>query len=272
MTKRNAAIFDRTKERREAFDGILKSAGWDCKPMAQVYEKSTKALVEPDGNRLIMLHLRGPDDNKDSCGNGRSWEFLTSKLATMPNAKKTCLIAYTGGGVADCPEPVEFAHYRNEEGWPWVYFNGVNAPQDINLGEFVEAWGKAPDGEPPLQLLFSSNPRIDALKLLILGFQAAHGCGAGNANTNLGGNRIGASPTEVRGWTESLDWWLPVLGNDPSAQNVQKLIESLCDSYSMVVVGLAEFYRLKLENSNIEFPEKLRNALCDVPLGSKGAT
>lgn len=263
-----AVVYDRNKVRREAFNSTLKCVNWECDPEAQVYEKNTKAFLDSGEHDLIMLHLRGPDDTQDSCGNGRSWEFLITKLATMPNAAKTCLIAYSGGGATGCPEPIGFSEFR-DKGWPWVYFNGVNGPQDINLKEFANAWKAAPTVAPPLRLLrtIPQIPQVDALKLLILGYQVAHGCGNESAIAHHGWS----NPTEARSWTESFDWWLPVLGKDLSVLRVQKLIEVLSGKYARVATDLAEFYRHRSENINVEFPEGLHKVLCEFSLGSKGA-
>lgn len=277
-----AALYDFRGERRISFYETLKrDAKWVCDHWSEVYATDTEEmdLHQPGDYDLVMLHLRGPDNKQSTCGNDSSWEFLTSKLAAMPNM---CLIAYTGGSVSECPEPKEFAKYRETNKW-WVYFNGVKGPEDINLKEFAKAWSAAPDAGPPLRLL-RPPPEIGALKLLILGYQAAHGCGNTNAIIHLGQDSL----TEARYWTENMDWWRPILGKDLHARELilalgypdldaldQKIENSDMQSLDglgkeLIVHKLAKFYS-NPDNVNAKIPEDLSQSLLDFQLGSKCA-
>ena len=257
MSALKAAIYDKNDRRGESFKAAFTKAGWEdynVDRFIEVFEDDGSLRI-PGEHNLIMLHLRGPDNEKKNCGNVDSWKYLES-IAQLPNAAKTCLIAYTGGGVDTCPEPDGFKEYR-EQKLPWRYFNGVNKPQDINLEVFAKEWSTHPDNDPPLELL-SFNPRIGALKLLILGFQRGH---EGNNDALV----------KMRNWTESSDWWQPVVGEDSRGQT---LIDALNNAGEKRFVELASelvAFCSQPEDKANTLPLELKEKLCAFPLGNEAA-
>lgn len=262
MNQMKAVIYD-YKDRRDELHNALTLAGWECDVHENVYEIKDRrpTLRELGDQQLVLLHLGGEKTQGIQCGNEKSWGFFQEKLVKLDDERKrnTCLIAYSGGG-AECSEPIGLVEYRNK-GCPWVYFNGVNGPQDINLQEFAEAWKAAPDAGPPLHILYPPLPQIGALKLLILGYQEAHGCCKAKAKSCLGKE----NSTKVQhSWTQNLDWWLPVLGKDMSRADA--MIELLDKQELKDLVGkLVGFYSSVKTN---EFPH---SELCNFSLLNKSA-
>ncbi len=160
---------------------------------------------------LLMLHL-GPPFNKMMgrvYGNLYSFEFLSEKVVPLGN--KVCVIAYSGGAESRYPEPKEFQEIRKNSNWPWLYINNLNNSEDIHLEEFTKYWEKNSLEKPPLKLL--KFPHLDvSFDLLLMGYEIAHTCNHPIQGGQQDMRLTNRQASQARTWTESADWWRPVLG------------------------------------------------------------
>lgn len=108
------------------------------------------------------------------------------------------------------------------------------------------------------------SPQVGALKLLIFGFQRAHDDEDTEDNES--------TFTVVRNWTESFDWWLPVLGRNFSEKKalINELNKLKLNELGNLVGELAKFYE-QPESSVKTFPGEIKTALCAFPCDSKCA-
>lgn len=130
---------------------------------------------EEIGNADVMFIHLGPleTDQKHNLGrrgNRCAMEFL---LAHKIALQDMCIIAY-GGGLHVPPE--QFMSIRRE-GWH-DYFPRVLNASALRLDAFFRKWNQAPDGAPPLALLSLATEQTQNFKLLLAGYQRAHGIGS----------------------------------------------------------------------------------------------
>ncbi len=129
---------------------------------------------EIDNADVLFIHLGplGGNQRYSSTrrGNRCAMEFL---LAHKVALHETCIIAYGGG--SDRP-PEQFMKIRRE-GWH-AYFPRVLNASALRLHAFFRGWNKASTGAPPLALLSLATEQTQNFKLLLAGYQRAHGIGS----------------------------------------------------------------------------------------------